>query len=377
MKYCSRCVMPETHETMVFDEEGVCNVCRQHEYKHDKVDWKKKEEDLTELIDQYRGKYSYDCIIPFSGGKDSTFTVYYLVKKYDLKPLVVSFDHGFMRPKTLENNERTIRKLGVDYLKFRVSWNVYRKAMLESLKRKGDFCWPCHTGIFAYPMQIAVKHKIPLIFWGEPTAEYTSYYSYDKPEEVDEKRFNRYTNLGIMAEDMEGMLDESVTLRDLEPFRYPPLKELRALKYRSVCLGSYIPWDIKKQTEVIKRELGWQEDEVEGVPPGYGYEKVECMMQGVRDYCKYIKRGYARATHLTSIDIRNKRLTREEALKIVERYEGKRPASLDVFLRLLEITEEEFMEIISDHMVSPYKHDASKVTPGDKLWDQNTWVVAK
>jgi N-acetyl sugar amidotransferase len=173
--------MPETHETMVFDEEGVCNVCRQHEYKHDKVDWKKKEEDLTELIDQYRGKYTYDCIIPFSGGKDSTFTVCYLVKKYDLKPLVVSFDHGFMRPKTLENNERTIRKLKVDYLKFRAGWNVYRKAMIEFLKRKGDFCWPCHTGIFAYPMQIAVKHKVPLIFWGEPTAEYTSYYSYDRP----------------------------------------------------------------------------------------------------------------------------------------------------------------------------------------------------
>lgn len=377
MRRCSKCVMPETHETMVFDEEGVCNVCRQHEYKKTKIDWAKREEELLELIDKYRGKYLYDCIIPFSGGKDSTFTVYYLVKKYGLKPLLVSFDHGFIRQKTIENNERTIRKLGIDYLKFRASWHIVKQTMLESLKRKGDFCWHCHTGIFAYPMQIAVKHNIPLIFWGEPSAEYTSYYSYDQPEEVDEKRFNRYVNLGITAEDMVGMLDGSVTLRDLEPFRYPPLKELRAIKYRSVCLGSYMPWDVKKQSDIIKKELGWQEDVVEGVQPGYGYEKVECMMQGVRDYCKYIKRGYARVAHLASIDIRNGRLTRDEALKLIEKYEGKRPASLDVFLNILEIDEKEFMEIVSKHMVSPYKHDPCMVGRGEELWDQKLWVINK
>lgn len=377
MKRCSKCVMPETHETMVFDEEGVCNVCRQQEYKKKKIDWEKREKEFVDLIDTYRGKYLYDCIIPFSGGKDSTFTAYYLVKKYGLKPLIVSFDHGFMRPKTLENNDRTVRKLGVDYLKFRASWSIVKKTMMESLKRKGDFCWHCHSGIFAYPMQIAVKHNIPLILWGEPSAEYTSYYSYDQPEEVDEKRFNRFINLGITAEDMVGMLGSSVTLRDLEPFRYPPLKELRAVKYRSVCLGSYMPWDVKKQSELIKKELGWQEDVVEGVQPGYGYEKVECMMQGVRDYCKYIKRGYARVTHLASIDIRNGRLTREEAIKLIEKYEGKRPASLDVFLRILEIDEKEFMDIVSKHMVSPYKHDPSKITHGEELWDQKLWVINK
>ena len=84
------------------------------------------------------------------------------------------------------------------------------------------------------------------------------------------------------------------TPRDLDPFSYPPREELRALKYRSVCLGCYIPWDVKKQVEIIKRELGWQGEQVEGVPPEYDYEKIECFMQGVRDYLKFIKRGYSR-----------------------------------------------------------------------------------
>ena len=90
---------------------------------------------------------------------------------------------------------------------------------------------------------------------GEPSAEYTAYYSYEQPENVDEERFNRYVNLGITAEDMQIRLGGIVDERDLEPFRYPDLSELRDLKYRSVCLGSYIPWDVKEQVKVIKRRV--------------------------------------------------------------------------------------------------------------------------
>src|SRR5260370_20697270 len=194
LRRCTRCTIPETHETLMFDEEGVCNVCRQHEYKKDSIDWEARRSELDELIERYRGKYSYDCIVPFSGGKDSTFTLYHLMKEHKLKPLVVQFDHGFMRPNLRENNERTFKKLGVDVISFQPNLHVVRKVMLESLKRKGDFCWHCHTGIFSYPMQVAVNFNIPLLFWGEPSAEYTSYYGYDEVEEVDERRFNRFVN---------------------------------------------------------------------------------------------------------------------------------------------------------------------------------------
>ena len=373
LRRCARCTLPETHETIVFDAEGVCNVCRQQEYKQSKIDWAARERELGELIDRYRGKYDYDCIVPFSGGKDSTFTLYDLVTRFKVKPLVVTFDHGFLRPQTLENTERTIKLLGVDYLKFRPNWKLVQRLMQESLRRKGDFCWHCHTGIFSYPMHIAVKFKVPLLIWGEPSSEYTSYYGYDEDEEVDERRFNRFINLGITAEDMVGMLDGGITMRDLEPFAYPPLAELRKLGVRSVCLGSYIPWDVKKQYEVIARELGWKGSPVEGVPAGYEYEKVECAMQGVRDYLKYIKRGFARTTHLTSIDIRNQRLSRDEAKALIERHEGYRPASLDVFLDYVGLTEAEFMEIALSHQVSPYVHDGGSVRPGEPLWDQPRW----
>lgn len=374
MKKCIKCLLPETHESISFDSEGVCSVCRQVEYKADKIDWVSRKKELSALIEEHRGKYDYDCIIPFSGGKDSVWTLYYLVKEYNIKPLVVRFDHGFLRPNLNENTTKVLRNLGVDFISFTPNWKVVQKLMLQSFLEKGDFCWHCHTGIFSYPMHIAIKFNVPLIFWGEPSAEYTSYYSYEKPEEVDEKRFNRFVNLGITALDMAVRLGGDLDKRDFTPYTYPRLKDLRALKYRSVCLGSYIPWDVKKQSQIIMDELGWKGDRVENVPPQYNYEKIECHMQGVRDYIKYIKRGYTRPTALASIDIRHGRLDRETGKQMVTEYEGKEPPSLEIFLEMVGLTKEEFYEIAESHTVSPWRMNAFKNEIGEKLPDFYQWT---
>lgn len=373
MKRCTKCGLPETHETISFDAVGVCNICRQHEFKRDKIDWSQRKEEIGALIEEHRGKYDYDCIVPFSGGKDSTWTLYYLVKEYRVKPLVVRFDHGFMRPNLEENVKRTVRHLGVDMLSFTPNWKVVQRLMLQSFLEKGDFCWHCHTGIFSYPMWIAIEKRVPLIFWGEPSAEYTAYFSYDQSEEVDEKRFNRYINLGISAEDMFVRLGGSVDARELKPYSYPPLKQLRQLNYRSVCLGSYIPWDVKKQASIIEQELGWQGDQVENVPPQYQYEKIECYMQGVRDYIKYIKRGYSRPSHLVALDVRNGRMSHDQGKELIEKYEGRRPPSLDLFLEFVGLSEAEFLEIAMSHQVSPYIHEPAKTAPGPKTADYARW----
>lgn len=359
LKHCKACNLPETYETIEFDADGVCNICRQKEFKDSAINWGARKAQLDELIEQYRGKYAYDCIVPFSGGKDSTYTLYQLVHEYKLKPLVVQFNHGFMRQGLLKNNERTFRKLGVDVISFTPNWQVVKRLMLEALVRKGDFCWHCHTGIYSYPMHVALQQQVPLIFWGEPSSEYTAYYDYrdDEIEEVDEEKFNRSTNLGITAEDMAGMIsgDFEFDPRDLRPFSYPPLRDLKKLGYRSVCLGSYIPWDVKKQVGIIQKELGWQGDQVEGMPwDDYPYEKIECHLQGVRDYIKYLKRGYGRVTQMTALDLRNGRITQDKARHLIDEYEGKKPPSLMLFLEYLGISEEEFNAIVAKTVVPPY-----------------------
>jgi hypothetical protein len=111
---------------------------------------------------------------------------------------------------------------------------------------------------------------------------------------------------------------------------------------------------------------------VEGVAPHYRHDKIECFMQGVRDYLRYLKRGYGRTAHLTSLDIRNGRMTREEAMTLLP-HDGKRPASLDLFLEYVGISEDEFMAIALSHAVSPWEPDPAHIERGEPLRDMEQW----
>jgi len=373
LQRCSHCTIPITWETVYFDKNGVCNICKNWEKKQKSIDWVEREKLLIDFFDEVKKKKGqYDCIVPFSGGKDSTFTLWAIVKKYGLKPLVVSFDHCFYRPRTLENRTRTFRKLGVDVITFTPNWHVVKKLMLETLIRKGDFCWHCHAGVFAYPMKMAVKLEIPLVIWGEGGGEYEGYFKFAEQEETDEWKFNRRIILGMRAEDLAGFIN--VDLRDLEPYIYPSNEELRRIGVKSLPLGKFVQWDVRNQVEIIKKELDWREDYIESGYPEPTYEKIECMFEGLRDYVKYLKRGYSRMTHLTSLDIRHGRMTREEAMKLIKKYEHRKPQSLSVFLEYLDITEEEFHEIVLLHVIPPAeKQDPGTIPEGEKLWDQDMW----
>ena len=126
MQRCKQCNLPETHETISFNTKGVCNICENFHNKRTKIDWSLRKKELDDLIQKHRDKSDYDCIIPYSGGKDSTWTVYYLIKEYNIKPLIVRFDHGFFRPNLENNLKKMVRKLGVD---------VYFYSQLESCSK--------------------------------------------------------------------------------------------------------------------------------------------------------------------------------------------------------------------------------------------------
>lgn len=378
LRKCGSCLLPETYETIEFDQNQNCNICRGKLVRDELIDWDTRKLKLDELIESNRGKYDYDMIVPFSGGKDSTFTLWYLMKEYGVKPLVVRFNHGFMRDQLEDNNLRTFKKLGVDVINFTPNWKVVKRLMLESLRRKGDFCWHCHTGIFSYPMQLAVKFNVPLVMWGEPSSEYTQYYDYadDEIEQVDETRFNRFVNLGITAEDMLGMIGDDFPIdpRDLMPYTYPALRDLKRLRCQSVCLGSYIPWDVKKQVEIIGTDLGWKGDQVEGMPwDEYPYEKIECYMQGVRDYIKYLKRGYSRVSQMVALDLRNGRISKERGQQLIDDYEGRKPPSLSLFLDYVGLEEDEFNEIVRNTVVPPHEPVFGANEWAPQTWDFDRW----
>jgi len=337
MRRCAKCLLPETYANIEFDNNGVCNVCRAKKVKRPY-----SENDLIEILNEHKEiakkeDRKYNCIVPFSGGKDSVFTLYTMVKRYGMKPLVVTFNHLFFTDVIKRNQEKILKQIGSDIIEFKPNWKIVRELMLKSLKRTGDFCWHCHCGIYAYPMQVAVKYKIPLLIWG--ASDYVL--EKDMGKERDLEFFQQKINLGIQVEEM---VDDNISMSDLEPYMYPTEEELKRLNIVGINQADYIDWNVREQVTLIKKELGWEEAEyIEG--SYITYDKIECKYIGIRDYLKFLKRGYGRTCQLASVDIRDGILSRDKGLVLMEEHDGKRPESLTPFLNDIGLSEDDFMDI--------------------------------
>ncbi len=344
-------MMPETWAGISFDAEGVCSICRESE-KEIKIDWQERQRILKEILRKYK-EYSkqsnnkYDCLVGYSGGKDTAYTLWAAVKKYGMKPLVATFDHSFPLSEKAEWNLMEIpRKLDCDHLRFTLGSDLRNALCRAGSEANGDFCWHCHNGIGALPARISKQWDIPLQIWGEPSAKYQTFgeYHYEDLEEQNEEHFKKLFQAGITPEKVK---PDNYELRDLLPMTWPkgefPLK--------AIYLGNYEPWDQREQVNIITKELGWKHNKVEGTY--VDWDKVDCPYEPVRDWQKFIKRGFGRTTFQASKDIREGRLSRQEALKLVEEYDGKRPKALDSFLKETGMSEEEFMKISKSHKIMP------------------------
>ena len=204
--------------------------------------------------------------------------------------------------------------------------------MNRSLRDKGDFCWHCHSGIYSF-LHTAYQYEIPLILWNAD-GEGNAYFQLKEFPEIDLTLFNRFVNLGISADDMHIRLggSEKVDRRDLWQYSFPTPDEYPFFKVRSLSLSSFIPWDWKDIYSIIHRDLGWECDDVENLPPQYSYTKIECWMQGVRDHIKFIKRGYSRPSQMVAVDLRDGSLESNSAQKIIEDWECIEPFALNFLL---------------------------------------------
>ncbi len=343
IQYCTRCCMPETSEGLIFDELGVCRGCQSSEQKMH-LNWEERQKELGDILEYYMSKSgnNYDCIIPISGGKDSAFQLHVLTQIYKIKPLALTFSHNWYSETGKFNLWNILEKTNVDHIMFTPNRGLVNKLAKKALHKIGDPCWHCHSGIPAFTLQIAVKFNIPLIIWGESSAEFGSKASYKDKVKFDEKYFLKVSS----KVKPEEMLDDEIgiTQRDLCPFQIPSKEELQKLGMMGIYLGDYYFWDGERQTEFLIEKYGWKEDHVEGTYKRY--KSVECIMPGVHDYSKFIKRGFGRATDHASLDVRAGLLSREEAFELIKKIDPKRPEILDYYLEITGMTEEEFENIL-------------------------------
>lgn len=353
IRYCSKCLYPETKPDLAFDEMGVCTACQAAEQKYSGIDWEEREKEFWKIVNHYKkpaNETGYDCLIPVSGGKDSTYQAYFMKKVCGMNPLCVCFETTY--PTEIgQRNLDNISKLGIDVIHFKKDYDVYRKMVVESFKRVGDEMWPNHIGIFTIPVIFAVKFGIPLIIWGENSQQ-----EYGGPDfdSINSRTLNRRWLeefgglLGNRIQDMIGV--QGITEKELTPYFYPSDEDIDRVGVTGIFLGSYFFWDARKQLEIIQ-EHGFSVKEDGPVEGTYtNYENLDERLVGLHDYLKYVKYGFGRATDHSCIDIRNKRMSREEGLELVKKYDGKYPHyAVTSFIEYSGMSKEEIDEVIDSY----------------------------
>ena len=362
MKYCKKCVYPDTKPDLIFDKDGVCNACRNHERKNE-VNWEERREEFLKIVEKFKSKNGslYDCVIPVSGGKDSHYQAYFIKKEFGLNPLLVNFIPRDLVPLGRKNIEN-LKRLGFDYIEFTPNPIVYRKLAKIGLTELGDVTWPEHHGLFTVPVQIAVAYKIPLIIWGEnPQFEYGGSGIGDI---LNREWLLKHGGYFLDKMPIEKVTQFGINSLDLKPYLYPSDEETNQLGVTGIFLGSFFKWDLFKQLEIVKK-LGFSVSDKPKEGTYQNWENLDEKYTGMHDYFKWIKYGFGRATDHACIDIWYCKITREEGKKLVREYEGIIPTwYFDEFLDDFELTRKQFYEIVDKFA----NHDLFKKDANGKLY---------
>lgn len=370
LKYCVRCVMPDTKPDLHIDDEGVCNACRSIE-KRKEIDWEERKTELLELLNKYRGSGSdWDCIVPVSGGKDSTYQVIRMLQ-LGLNPLCVTAHTCDLSDIGRENIEN-IKQLGVDHVEFSPNPLVRAKLNRIGLTEVGDISWPEHVGIFTIPVRAAVQFNIPLIVWGENSQnEYGGPAAAADNNVLTRRWLEEFGGLlGMRVSDLEETY--GIEAKHLLPYQYPFEEDLQRVGVTGLFLGHYLPWD-GLPNALIAQAHGFKtlDKPVEGSM--VNYENLDNHQTGIHDYFKFLKFGFSRATDIACLHVRRGRITRQDAIEIVKARDGKFPWScldkpLEKILDPMDMSVDEFIEVC-DRFTNKknFKRDAA----GDLIKDKH------
>lgn len=346
LRYCTRCVMPDSKPDLTFNQDGICSACQAYESRQ-LIDWVARQRELETLLSKFRSKDGYwDCVIPVSGGKDSTYQVIKMLE-FGMNPLCVTATTCDFSDIGLRNVEN-LKRLGVDHIQ--VSPNPRTRAKLNriGLMEVGDISWPEHVGIFTIPVRVAINYGVHLIIWGENSQnEYGGPSIAQTRNILDRAWLEEFGGLlGLRVGDLAEVY--GIARRHLNPYEYPSEQELASAEISGLFLGHYLPWD-GLTNFLLSQASGFESmsQRVEGSM--VSYENVDNYQTGIHDYFKYLKFGFARATDLACLHVRRNRISRLEALEITKRVDGRFPRtylgkSLGEILSPLNVTIEEFMD---------------------------------
>lgn len=356
--FCKRCVVSNQRPKVKIDGEGICNVCRWFEEK-ELINWAEREKMLIELCDKYRSKDGgYDVVVPSSGGKDSGVVAHKLKHAYGLHPLTVTWA-PFMYTDIGWKNYLAFKDSGFDNILAFPDGKLHRKLARLAFEYLGDAWEPFAYGQMSYAFYIAVRFKIPLVFFGENgELEYSGETkNKDKPFEPVEDWAEMYYKGSGLDELIKIGLDngifkkEEINPRTFELYKPPLMEDIHKFGVQMHWWSFYHKWLPQEHFYYAQKNTGFQANPDGRSEGTYSkYASLDDKTDGFHFYLAFIKFGIARATSDAAHEIRDGHITREEGMALVKRYDGEFPKKyFKEFLEYLAITENHFWEIVDSY----------------------------
>ncbi len=342
INYCTKCILPDTRPNINFNyKTSTCDACLNKENKK-KIDWSYRKNLFTNLIKDIKiQKKKYDCIIPVSGGKDSTWQVV-VALEYGLHPLCVTWKTPARNSLGAENLQNLIN-LGVDHIDFSINPKIERKFTLKTFKKKGSPVIPMHMALHAIPLQLATKFKIPLILWGENSAD-----EYGGEEDLKGLKLNHKWLLKYGVTNGTTHLDwvdAELSENDLTPYSWPSDEEQNKAGVKAVFLGHYFKWD-PQETYNVAKKFGFKKADTAktGI---YTFADIDdSFLITIHHWMKWYKFGFTRIWDNLSLEIRNDRMTRVQALSKIKEIGEELPLTeISSFCEYVKISESQFFDI--------------------------------
>lgn len=341
--FCKRCVMsnqrpsstPEfrhnkdrKHMTLHIDEEGICNACRFAEQK-EKIDWKLREQELIKLLDKYRRKDGYyDCIVPGSGGKDSVYASHILKYKYGMHPLTITWPPIIYTDVGWQNFRNWINVGGFDNVSFNYNGKIHALLTRLAIENLLHPFQPFILGQKNLAPKIASKYEIPLIFYGENEAEYGNPIADNSTSLRDKSYYSmkHMSEIYLGGISVQELCDKyKLTLNDIMTYLPADTDEIKNANIEVHYLGYYLKWTPQEAYYYAVEHAGFQANPVRTEGTYSKYNSLDDRIDGFHYYTTNIKFGIGRSTYDASQEIRNKHITREEAVALVRRFDGEFP----------------------------------------------------
>ncbi|NRA15625.1 MAG: N-acetyl sugar amidotransferase [Oceanospirillaceae bacterium] len=340
LQYCKKCILPDSRPNLEIDSAGNCNCSFGDESST--IDWEARKKQFADIVDEIKAMdRQYDCLIPVSGGKDSTWQVLKALE-VGLKPLCVTWRTP-ARNKLGQRNLNNLISLGVDHIDVSVNPKVEKAFTLKAFEKFGSPAIPMHMAIHAIPMNVALEKNIPIILWGENSAtEYGGDAAF-KGTEITRAWLEKYgVTFGTTA---ESWVSDSLSIRDLGIYKWPSEDELRQASVRAIFLGEFYKWDPRKTAKIAK-EYGFEEAQ-EALVGQYTFADVDdAFLMAIHHWMKWYKFGITRSWDNLSLDIRAGVLSREKALQEIKRIGDETPyEAISAFCDYVGISQARFFEI--------------------------------